>query len=325
MNRIKGLFFRPSYEALTMGPKTRSAPSFDAEEERSQDLSQKPRPQALFCGIPASIVVAFLAISNVTMVLMATLDNKGAIHGYHNRHLNSDIKRASAYCWYTYSLFRRRLMKLTLDLLPAPILDQFDMSTRMVTFNGALRDNSSIWRQPPSPEVDAAWDRISTEGYEIITVAASDVLKSGKSLDVSLKAPTSWRAADSGAYIVQVEVFHQIHCLNELRKEMNYDYYYKSPPDELHRSHKAHCLHMLLQSLMCTADVGIITHNWVHNNKIPEPKIRPMPDFNVVKKCADFDGLLNWTRETAVRDLERKFAELQYMQGEKVVPGDGYA
>src|SRR3569833_3693575 len=123
------------------------------------------------------------------------------------------------------------------------------------SFNGALRDNSTIWRQPPSPEVDEAWDYISTEGFEIITVSETDVVNSGKDPTISLKAPSSWGAGDD-AYIAQVEVFHQIHCLNELRKEMDYEYYYKSPPDELHKSHKRHCIHMLLQSLMCSADVG---------------------------------------------------------------------
>ncbi|KAK3315883.1 hypothetical protein B0H66DRAFT_459968, partial [Apodospora peruviana] len=99
------------------------------------------------------------------------------------------------------------------------------------------------------------------------------------------------------AYIAQIEVFHQIHCLNELRKEIHYDHYYKSgPPDEFHRSHKAHCIHMLLQAVTRAADVGLISHNWVHNENIEEPKTRPMPDFNVVKMCRDFDSLLDWGR-----------------------------
>ena len=206
----------------------------------------------------------------------------------------------------------------------APILDSYDMKPGFRSFNGALRDNSTIWRQPPSPEVDEAWDYISTEGFEIITVSETDVVNSGKDPTISLKAPSSWGAGDD-AYIAQVEVFHQIHCLNELRKEMDYEYYYKSPPDELHKSHKRHCIHMLLQSLMCSADVGIITHNWVRNENIPEPKIRPMPDFNVVKKCADFDGLLEWARENAVEDLNQKFSHLRYVPGVDIVPGDGYA
>jgi len=219
------------------------------------------------------------------------------------------------------------------------------MKPSLRTFNGALWDNTTIWRQPPSPEVDAAWDYISTEGVEVITVSESAVVNSGKDPSISIKAPPSWGAGDD-AYVAQVDVFHQIHCLNELRKEIDFDYYYagksRGPQpdksssdhhdhlqthrsDDLHQAHKRHCVHMLLQALMCSADVGIITHNWVHNEDIAPPKTRPMPDFNVIKKCADFDGLLAWAREHAVEDLRSRFSALRWAEGMKIVPGDGYA
>jgi hypothetical protein len=82
---------------------------------------------------------------------------------------------------------------------------------------------------------------------------------------------------------------------------------------------------MLLQALMCSADVGIITHNCVHNENIPDPKTRPMPDFNVVKKCANFDSLLEWNREVAIKDFPSKWPSLKYIPGMKIIPGQGYA
>lgn len=196
-----------------------------------------------------------------------------------------------------------------------------------MTLNGKLRDNSSIWRMPPSPDVDAMWDYVSAEDMQLITVSAADVVKTDKDPAVAVKAPSSWGRGDD-AYIAQVEVYHQIHCLNELRKEMssNYNYYYKFPPTELHIAHKAHCVHILLQTLMCNADVGIITHNWVHNEAYLAPKTRPFPDFNVVKKCRDFDALSRWLREGGggVEDLAAKLP-LDYSQGMPIIPGDGYA
>ncbi|CEJ86531.1 hypothetical protein VHEMI04131 [[Torrubiella] hemipterigena] len=120
----------------------------------------------------------------------------------------------------------------------SPILDRFDLMLRSQAFNGALRDNLSIWRQPPSPAVDAAWDYISGEEFQVITVSASDVLLSGKDPSTTIQAPASW-GDGPGAYIAQVEVFHQIHCLNELRKEMHRDYYYnKEHTSEIHRKRR---------------------------------------------------------------------------------------
>lgn len=177
----------------------------------------------------------------------------------------------------------------------------------------------------PSPEVDAAWDSISAEDLQIITVSSSDIVKSGKDPSHSVKAPSSWGFGDD-AYIAQVEVFHQIHCLNELRKELFYDYYYHNAPrNELHISHKTHCIHILLQSLMCNADVGIITHNWIYDEKYSDPKTRPFPDFSVEKKCRDFDSILRWLEEDGgVKKFSSKFP-MEYPPGAFVLPGDGYS
>jgi len=191
------------------------------------------------------------------------------------------------------------------------------------TFNGLLRDNTSIYRMAPSPEVDAAWDYLSAEDMQVITVTAHDIQSSGKDPLISVKAPSSW-GFGSDAYIAQVEVFHQIHCLNELRKEMFYDYYYDSPRNQLHTSYKSHCVHMLLQTLMCNADVGVITHEWVHDEKYFEPKTRPFPDFSTVKQCRDFDAVMGWLRrEGRVKEMEGKFP--MEVPGDAVVrEGAGY-
>jgi hypothetical protein len=193
-----------------------------------------------------------------------------------------------------------------------------------VQFDGRLRDNNSIYRMPPSPAVDAAWDEVSAEGFEAMTVPASMVVDSKKDPDMSLKAPSAWGYGDD-AYVVQVDVFHQIHCLNELRKEIYYDHYYAQPPSALHRDHKSHCIHMLLQSLMCHADLDIITHNWVHNDHISDPKERPFPDFNMVKQCRDFNATLRWAKDNAIKDLSKVWNALRIPPGMKTVPGDGYA
>jgi hypothetical protein len=207
--------------------------------------------------------------------------------------------------------------------LTAPIFDAVDLSLTTKTFNGAFKDNSSIFRQPPSPEVDAAWDNVSAEDALLITVSAADITKSGKDPALSVQAPTAW-GFGSDQYYAQVEVFHQIHCLNELRKEIHYDYYYgHEAKDELHTSHKDHCIHMLLQTLMCNADVGIVTNNWVHNERLPDPKTRPFPDFNVVKQCRNFDALLGWMRRDGVKDLSSHWPP-KYPEGAAIVPGDGY-
>lgn len=95
--------------------------------------------------------------------------------------------------------------------------------------------------------------------------------------------------------IAQVDVFHQIHCLNMIRQELHFEYYYSNTPMTLMRkTHAQHCLYMLLQSIICTADLGIITYNWIGEGYLP------FQDFGLQKKCRDFEAILDWQRVNEV-------------------------
>lgn len=83
----------------------------------------------------------------------------------------------------------------------------------------AMDESTSIYIQDPSPEVDAAWEYISAYAKPIITIDRAEVTALGRDPDVIVKAPDEWNMGDA-AYPAQINVFHDIHCLNMLRKEM---------------------------------------------------------------------------------------------------------
>lgn len=75
---------------------------------------------------------------------------------------------------------------------------------------------------------------------------------------------------------------------------------------------------------MCNADVGVITHNWIHDEGYSEPKMRPFPDFNTVKKCRDFGAVMAWLRKDGgVKDMGGKFP-MKYPPGAPIVSKAGY-
>ncbi len=75
---------------------------------------------------------------------------------------------------------------------------------------------------------------------------------------------------------------------------------------------------------MCSADVGIVTHNWIHDDEYFEPKTRPFPDFSVEKKCRNFTKIMNWLRDTGgIKDLGAKFP-MARPAGTPLVLGKGY-
>ncbi|PMD44601.1 hypothetical protein L207DRAFT_421380, partial [Hyaloscypha variabilis F] len=178
--------------------------------------------------------------------------------------------------------------------------------------DGTFWSNTSIFRQDPSPEVDAAWSRIAAT--YITTAPSSAILSAGKDPRKIVKAPASWGLGDD-AYPVDIDALHQVHCLNALRKDIFYEYYYGAlNRSHFYLAHRSHCIHILLQNLMCKSDAEIITMKWVREESTA--KERPWPDFSVVKRCGDFEALVEWAMRNEVKDSEEKRMQLR-------MPSDG--
>ncbi|ROW14586.1 hypothetical protein VPNG_03163 [Cytospora leucostoma] len=190
----------------------------------------------------------------------------------------------------------------------SPIFDWVDLTPESTTIDGRLHvpSNASIYRDEPSPQTDMAWDDLAAAAGEVILVDSSTLKRAGYNPDHYFKATEEWKelspqAASSreALYPVQIDVFHQIHCLDQVRKQMHYQYYYADQygaqgPGEMHWMHVRHCLHMVLQSLMCSADVDIVPHRWVEKDD------KPFAQFSITKQCRNFDNLRQWNRENAV-------------------------
>jgi hypothetical protein len=97
------------------------------------------------------------------------------------------------------------------DSVSAPILDFIEIPLRTLRLNGTFieQDPPSIYRLPPSPEVDAAWERIETQTP--IPITRQDVINQGRDPDDSAKWPESFGFGPD-AYIGRIDVFHQV-CL----------------------------------------------------------------------------------------------------------------
>ncbi|PPQ72879.1 hypothetical protein CVT26_003500 [Gymnopilus dilepis] len=168
----------------------------------------------------------------------------------------------------------------------------------LTTFNGSF-DFPSIYRGDPTPQVDDAWFRIST-GIRTTRLTLEQLRKIGKEDTLS---KVKYQEADGGGYIAAVEFSHQLHCLNLLRKYVHFDYYGQSDPfftesrPETYQRHLEHCIEALRQALMCSADTGMITFEWVRGFSMP------YPDFNTKHRCRDFEKLVAWQTANGVNDV----------------------
>ena len=163
--------------------------------------------------------------------------------------------------------------------------------------NGSLLPDhpKSIFREDPSEEVDEAWERIAN--INPIHMTSADVANLGYDPAIVARWPEVY-GLGSDAYVGRLDVFHEIHCLNMLRQEVHYDHYFAkkwphgAPAD--HKIHLSHCIYVLLQDLMCSANTDPFIHYWVDIGD------EPYPDFSINRQCKDFDAVLKWQEENSI-------------------------
>jgi hypothetical protein len=117
-----------------------------------------------------------------------------------------------------------------------------------------------------------------------------------------------WGLGDD-AYASIFDVYHQVHCLNSLRRIAYGDYYNLSMARahtvKQREIHINHCIDILLQSIQCNANLDLIPLHWV------ETQGYPFPDMSINKKCVDFEGLTEWRKANTI-DMD-KYVEVMKM------------
>lgn len=176
-----------------------------------------------------------------------------------------------------------------------------------------------------SNETDEMWDWVtSTVGDQMIT---PEELKLVQKPEDSIK--TKDLKTGKEGYRIGLEVFHQLHCLNLIRKSTYRDKYegkgdfaekdeakvrghlgtnllnsrhsgpYPTRDTELLEpiltSFTDHCLEMLRMNIMCQVDIGVITFH-----ELPNKPGDPWPDFSTLHVCRDFDAVRKWAIDNTV-------------------------
>ncbi|KAK0125936.1 hypothetical protein ONS95_007560 [Cadophora gregata] len=170
--------------------------------------------------------------------------------------------------------------------LSAPGLSH--MAYEMRYFDGFY--DSSPYKGTPNATLDRNWEKLVRSGYVSIPAEAMES-KLHKSLNY-----VQLSSEHGGEYLGNFEVYHQLHCLDLIRKYTYEDYY--RHPDRLPleftdsnktlRLHVDHCIDYLRQLIMCTGDVGIHTYFW------RKDRDGPFPDFRVERKCRKWDVVADY-------------------------------
>ncbi|OAP55471.1 hypothetical protein AYL99_10444 [Fonsecaea erecta] len=225
--------------------------------------------------------------------------------GYHSKRIENDCVRLQSY-W-------------------SPGLDAVrDFKT--VRFNGSL-GLPSPWTAEPSDEVDALWDHFVYRA----PMSISDE-EFGR-LNVESKALVRFPPELGGGIWADLEMDHQLHCLDLLRKHTHLHYYESKDVSFVNQSNIIrvhlgkslffallsreydgtrlvnseaeaeivnhhtwidHCINILRQNILCHADTTLLTYNWIKGYD------SPYPNFNNWHVCRDWKAIDRWADSVAL-------------------------
>ncbi|CAG8951422.1 hypothetical protein HYFRA_00007338 [Hymenoscyphus fraxineus] len=187
----------------------------------------------------------------------------------------------------------------------SPTIDAIPWS--MTKFNGSLIAKSSFVGQ--NDQVDAMWDQYTSnpwvDGTSIVLSVSEEEIRSSSRWSTDEELSTSTAVAlspqNGGGYMATIEMPHQLHCLNILRKNVYREHYQDDPYFKSGDTgnHTAHCIEMLRQVLECRSDSQLILFHWVQGWE------GPVPDFNTWHRCRNPDTVLDWAANHSAPLTER--------------------
>lgn len=100
-------------------------------------------------------------------------------------------------------------------------------------------------------------------------------------------------AGHEDEYMTGLAVFHQLHCLNAVRKSL-WPSRYNSSLVEADGSvnydawgHIDHCIETIRRSITCQSDLSALTYNWVEGSQI-------IANQEILHTCRNFDLISEW-------------------------------
>ncbi|KAJ7693636.1 hypothetical protein B0H17DRAFT_1059322 [Mycena rosella] len=159
---------------------------------------------------------------------------------------------------------------------------------KTVKFHSGFGADLPVYDQPPSDEVDEAWQGLYQFAYSKIPRNQA-IRLANKTYPILGDRPTT--------YMLALDVFHELHCLDEIRKAMYSDYYPPSPEGR-NTNHMRHCLSSLRQSIMCTADISTIVWQWSEKSQAAKER------SDILHTCRDFSKLQHWAKQNFAGEMQ---------------------
>ncbi|KAF7290935.1 hypothetical protein HMN09_01272100 [Mycena chlorophos] len=144
-------------------------------------------------------------------------------------------------------------------------------------FNLDRPEPMPIYEQEPSDEGDVAWKALWFPNDLRLSKDEARKMHNG----------TTPLENDREHYMISLEVFHQLHCLDMIRQQLYPERNYTQLPMD----HIRHCFGAVRQALMCHGDVTPVVFQWsTHFQQVVQRD-------DILHECRDFDKIRQWANE----------------------------
>lgn len=153
------------------------------------------------------------------------------------------------------------LEHLLITIISAELFDMLDI--QQAPQYGAAQSRygqggNRIWSLPPSPEVDEAWQRVTSGS--ILPIRKSEFTNMRRDPAQHVALPEEYWIDGEETYLAKWSHLHNLHCLNGIRKAINSDYYYANVTQdtpEQNLRHLNHCVQVIYEALTCMPDMTL--------------------------------------------------------------------
>ncbi|KAF4994662.1 hypothetical protein FGRMN_5659 [Fusarium graminum] len=153
----------------------------------------------------------------------------------------------------------------------------------IVTFNSDFPEDHSgkTAYYGASPSAETAWKKLM-DPY-LVQISGAEAAR--------LSRPTSKISQSPDSYITSLDVYHQLHCLNDIRKMVRDYNSTEGNLERLQTMHKFHCIDSIRQSLMCNADLSLIHWYWA-------PQVgKNFPNATTTHICRKWSMIEEWAMQ----------------------------
>ncbi|OAL01238.1 hypothetical protein IQ06DRAFT_347294 [Phaeosphaeriaceae sp. SRC1lsM3a] len=107
-----------------------------------------------------------------------------------------------------------------------------------------------------------------------------------------------------GGYVGVLSVYHELHCLEALRRSTLREHYYANMTangldhDDRVIHHLTHCIEYIRRTIMCHADVSVYTATWIADS-------HETPNKDLIsggeRECVNWEAIDAWSRSRALK------------------------